>query len=214
MVLKLLRKYIDWSLTFLYDDFKEGLVVNHIDGDKTNNAVLNLEFTTISGNTKHAYDIGLIKTGVDHSISKQIVLYDNSGNMISQYETVKDFEECTGINRTTRLDYMNRGILDIEEVFILDYNKPVNLRLNKIFNVHAPLKLLDENFNTISLYTSYSKLEQCTGIPRSKPRGLNPGEYCSYTKHYKENERTFYIEKLTLIDYMVDICTISNMTID
>lgn len=35
--------------------------VNHINGDKTCNYYLNLEWVTISENTQHAYDIGLAK---------------------------------------------------------------------------------------------------------------------------------------------------------
>jgi hypothetical protein len=37
------------------------LDVNHIDGDKENNQIDNLEFVTRSENLKHAYDIGLKK---------------------------------------------------------------------------------------------------------------------------------------------------------
>lgn len=49
-----------------------GREVNHIDGDKTNNHIDNLEYVTSSENKRHAVDIGLTAVGADHHNTKPI----------------------------------------------------------------------------------------------------------------------------------------------
>lgn len=50
--------------TFLRGD-PERRYINHIDGCKTNNCVINLEWVTAKENTDHAVSLGLISSGID-----------------------------------------------------------------------------------------------------------------------------------------------------
>ena len=45
-------------------------IVNHLDGNPSNNRLDNLEWTTISENVRHAYETGLAKRGEDSVVSK------------------------------------------------------------------------------------------------------------------------------------------------
>lgn len=48
----------------------ENHIVNHIDGNKLNNSIDNLEYVTYTGNILHAYDNNLRSSGEDHPWSK------------------------------------------------------------------------------------------------------------------------------------------------
>lgn len=58
------HEFVHRLVAVAFLDNKDGLsVVNHKDGNPQNNTVDNLEWTTYSGNTIHAYENGFIKTG-------------------------------------------------------------------------------------------------------------------------------------------------------
>lgn len=60
-------------------------VTNHMDTNKNNNHISNLEWTTISANTQHAYDNNLIK----HGRIRKVITIDENGKSII-FDSVKD----------------------------------------------------------------------------------------------------------------------------
>lgn len=66
--------------------------VNHKDGNKINNHVNNLEWSSVSENTQHAIDTGLL------NITRVINQYDAHGNFIKRHTSIVNAAKYIGVN--------------------------------------------------------------------------------------------------------------------
>lgn len=81
--------------------------VNHIDGDKQNNDLFNLEWCNHSHNNKHAYDTGLKKP-----TTKPVIQYDEKMNFIKRFNSVSETagKFCISlVSRSCRKQHLKHG---------------------------------------------------------------------------------------------------------
>lgn len=104
---KTYRKYIHRLVCETYKENPHNKSeVNHIDGDKSNNSVNNLEWATRSENQNHRYKVlnhkgaNYGRKGADMWASKPVLQKSIDGKSLNTFVSVLDAEDKTGINES------------------------------------------------------------------------------------------------------------------
>ena len=139
------------ALTFI-DNPDNKPYVNHINGNRSDNNVENLEWVTPSENTQHAVNTGLFKSGR----TRAVIQYNLNGEQMATFESASEAARQTGGSqskitmccrrqRDSANDYQWRYYDDIQDV----------QKIEKKFITGKKVAQCDEEGNILKIYPSF-----------------------------------------------------------
>ena len=141
------------ALTFI-DNPDNKPYVNHINGNRSDNNVENLEWVTPSENTQHAVNTGLFKSGR----TRAVIQYNLNGEKMATFESATEAARQTGGSqskitmccrrqRDSANDYQWRYYDDIQDV----------QKIEKKFITGKKVAQCDEEGNILKIYPSFKE---------------------------------------------------------
>lgn len=152
--------------------------VNHKDGDKTNNKIINLEWATEKENINHAYDTGLIKIRFGEKSNNPCITKKQAKKICKYLEenklTYKEIAQQVGCTKSIVKNIKERlAWLEISEKYNID-NYDIkestngNLRMNKSVVCEICEKISSGHFTMMDIAKIYN-------IPYSRVNDIKQG---------------------------------------
>ena len=122
------RLYAHRMVAETYIPFIEGKTeVNHIDGNKLNNSVENLEWVISSENKVHA-----IKTGLKNEMLTKVYCFDKFKNLVCCYESVAAACQVNHFNASWLFEQLNRSIKTLSHGYYWSRTSDNNFETKKV----------------------------------------------------------------------------------
>lgn len=103
--------------------------INHLDGNKLNNNVNNLEWVTYSENNKHAYDKGLKKPATKTKKHKSVCMLNDDKEIICIFLKIKYAEKYFGFDAGLIVRAIKTGIKTGGFYWEYYYDNDINLKI-------------------------------------------------------------------------------------
>ncbi len=168
------------------DDPDNKKMVNHKDGNKLNNHVSNLEWTTAGENNLHA-----IKTGLRKIHTRPIIITDSEGDSF-EYQTHEEAAKCAKINSRTIRDALKNGTKPFGWSIVYKNTKDIKVNVD-LSEFKTIIKYPNYMINPSGdIYGKTSKR-----ILQIKPKNANGYLVLSLRDNIKKNKRVqIYLHKI------------------